>query len=223
LLTSGLMQLLTASLSSKDHMLCAYPPSSATGLCAFIAPWLICGCRLELHQPFHVDSMLRQLQSGEVSYMAAPSELIEWVVQSPLPTPKKLGLAWRSGEAAHSSLASPEGVELFDVWSVADMGVVCARRENDQPAPLFPQAMLRLPGDEPKRLCVAAAKTKEGGLLVRGRIFPSTRLLEDGLEWFSLKKRLKGEFLDTGLHAIQTTNDDIHLAAEADEMKMVGS
>lgn len=215
MLASGLLQVMETGLAGSDRLLSAYPLSSLVGLSAFAYPWLITGASLLLHHPFDKALLRRQLTAGEVNYFAAPDAVIASLLRGRGPRPAKLARVWRHGHLPGDGDLPADGEALFDLWNLADIGVVPARRAGSRPAGLFPHGRICLPADGARELCLAAGEVIDGTLRIRGRLFPAPALIGSGLEWFSLRRRVKDEAIDTGIAAFEGPDGSIFIGDPA--------
>ena len=213
ILASGLLHVLSLELSSSDHILSAYPLSSIPGLAAHFYPWLMSGCALSLHQPFDFTVLNEQMRAKSFSFFAAPEQVIDHLLSNDLPTPQKLAIVRRDSMSPASNLDYLSSLDLFDLWNLGGLGSVPVKYENFKPAGLFKEGRVCLPSSTHQQLCLAAAKIESGRLHIKGRIFPGSQGLKAALEWISLKKRLDGDWFDTGL-AAQAGPDDAILLGE---------
>lgn len=213
MLACGLLQVLETGLASSDHLLSAYPPSSVIGLAALAYPWLITGATLSLHHPLDRGVLSDQLAGGEITFFAAPDQLIAWLMRSSLPKPARLGLVWRHGHLPDRATKFASSDELVDLWNLGDIGCVPVRRSSDagRSAGLFPHGRVCLPSDSERELCLAAGEVVDGTLHIRGRIFPNPSLLSGGIEWLAFKKRVHEGAIDTGIAAFPGPDGRIYI------------
>ena len=224
ILATGLLHVLSLDLSSDDHILSAYPLSSIPGLAAHFYPWLLSGSCLSLHHPFAFEILREQIQSEAFSYFSAPEQVIDWMLTSGLPTPRKLAIVRRDKHMAITGLENVSNTQFFDLWNLGGLGSVPVKYTSEQSAPLFPNGRTCLPSDKVHELCLAAAKVDNNRLYIKGRIFPNKASINTSLEWISLSKRFEEDWLDTGLQAVAGPNDSILLGPDAmEELRQVAS
>lgn len=211
ILSGGLLHVLETGLSTSDEILDAWPLSSLPGLTAHLYPWLISGSCLSLHQPFQFDILSAQLQEEKYSYFAGPAQVIGRLLKSNLPLPEKLVIVQRDTFQPAGDLSPPRGVDFVDLWNIGGLGCIPVKWHDGQTGGLFRDGQICLPADDGQesRLCLAAGKISNNHLFIKGRIFPRPATLASSLAWFSLKKRLENEWLDTGLTAVYTTDNSI--------------
>jgi hypothetical protein len=224
ILSAGLASVVQFELKSGVSMLCAYPFSSIPGLCGFLYPWLLSGGTICLHHPFSARTLLRQIRENEIGFMAAPEQLAKWLFSMPaLKMPERIALGWGPAHMPGGRLDLPANVELFDMWNLGGLGLVGYRRDGEAPQNLFSEGHLCMPGaNEGAGLCLAAGVIIDGRLHVRGRLFPSLDMLSRALEWFSLKKRVREEWLDTGLGAAPGPDNSIIITDAESELARAG-
>ena len=214
ILATGLLHVLTPDLGGDDKMLSAYPLSSIPGLAAHFYPWLMAGNTLYLHQPFDLGVLRQQLLEHRFDYFAAPDQLVGKILRENLPLPHKLAIVRRDNHIPENNQQLADKSEIFDLWNFAGLGSLPVRHDGDITAGLFPHGRVCLPPSSGQELCLAAATIRNDRLHIKGRIFPSKASANMSLEWFSLKQRFNGDWLDTGLPAFSGPDNSIQIGAK---------
>jgi acyl-CoA synthetase (AMP-forming)/AMP-acid ligase II len=134
LLAQGAMTVMALGLDRGDVILNPYPLTGQAGLSLGLAPWLISGAALALHQPFDYAAFVQQvLETGAtVTALPAPirSELArDGVLQRPQCRLRRLGCVWPAGHLAESA-PTPAGAlaSYFDLYPLGDVASLVLRR-----------------------------------------------------------------------------------------------
>jgi acyl-CoA synthetase (AMP-forming)/AMP-acid ligase II len=68
-------------LDETSVLLCTFPMVNAGGLGGMFTPWLVTGCRLVMHHPFHLDTFLAQVEAEGVTHSVSPPAVLTSLLQ----------------------------------------------------------------------------------------------------------------------------------------------
>ena len=134
LLAQGAMTVMVLGLDRGDVILNPYPLTGQAGLSLGLAPWLISGAALALHQPFDYEAFVRQLldMGATVTALPAPTraELArDGVLQRPQCRLRRLGCVWSAAHLAETAPAPAAALaSYFDLYPLGDVGSLVLRR-----------------------------------------------------------------------------------------------
>ena len=134
LLAQGAMTVMALGLDRGDVILNPYPLTGQAGLSLGLAPWLISGAGLALHQPFDYAAFVQQvLETGAtVTALPAPirSELArDGVLQRPHCRLRRLGCVWPASHLAESAPTPAAALaSYFDLYPLGDVASLVMRR-----------------------------------------------------------------------------------------------
>jgi AMP-binding enzyme len=177
LLAGGLSVLAESRVTTDAHILSSLPASSFAGIALTLAPWLLSGGTLSLHQPFDESVLTSQLHDEACDVVVLPGPLVARLAEAKLfaspRTPKCILAFWRAPERLtfSPSMLSLES-DLIDVPVFGEVGL-CALRRSDGRLAHIPAGKIRAPHGVPGAVVVAyIARTPAGTLGFGGPMAP---------------------------------------------------
>jgi hypothetical protein len=141
LLAGGMAVLLEGKLEQGANILSTIAPTSFSGLCLTLMPWLVSGGTLVLHHPFDAESFARQRRDEHCPTLVLPGPVAFGLAESGLFAdggPGTILAAWPAPErlAGSACWSAPQAI-LVDVPIFGEAGLVAARRDRDgRPEPI---------------------------------------------------------------------------------------
>jgi len=177
LLAGGLGVLLESRLAERTTMLSAVLPSSFAGISVTLAPWLLSGSALLLHQPFDVDVFVRQRRERRCETLILPGPVaasLAGIDVSAALAPSRVIASWHSPElVAESEVLRGPAAIFIDVSSFGEAASVPARRgSSGRPCPLALGAVTTPTGSAGGIAIAELARTEAGTLAARGAMVP---------------------------------------------------
>jgi mycobactin salicyl-AMP ligase len=134
LLAQGAMTVMALGLDRSDVILNPYPLTGQAGLSLGLAPWLISGAALALHQPFDYAAFVSEVLDTGATVTALPAPIRaelarDGVLQRPQCRLRRLGCVWSAAHLAESG-ASPAAAlaSYFDLYPLGDVASLVLRR-----------------------------------------------------------------------------------------------
>ena len=70
-------------LDAESVLLCTFPMVNAGGVGGMYMPWVATGCRLVMHHPFDLDTMLGQLGDEQITHSVSPPAILTQLLHEP--------------------------------------------------------------------------------------------------------------------------------------------
>ena len=207
LLAQGAMTVMALGLNRGDVILNPYPLTGQAGLSLGLAPWLISGAALALHQPFDYDAFVSQVLDAGATVTALPAPIRaelarDGVLQRAQCRLRRLGCVWSPAHLAESApMPAAALASYFDLYPLGDVASLVLRpglRSDPSELPLGSVQSGENGGAvfiETKLGARADGEAADGELLLRGPVVSQGRadgpLIPDG-----------DGFIGTGLHAV---------------------
>jgi non-ribosomal peptide synthetase component E (peptide arylation enzyme) len=177
LVAGGLAMLLESRIEQDATILACCTTSSFAGLALTVAPWLLAGGTLLLHQPFDPDVFAMQCSHGNGLTVALPAALVPRLAAAGLlahPAIKTVIAVWRTPERMMASPPWCSGhAGLVDVSTFGETALFGALRGADGKPEQLPAGVLRTPRGAADAVTVLElVRTETGTLAVRGPMVP---------------------------------------------------
>ena len=182
LLAQGAMTVMALGLDRGDVILNPYPLTGQAGLSLGLAPWLISGAALALHQPFDYAAFVQQLLDAGATVTALPAPIRaelarDGVLQRPQCRLRWLGCAWPAAHLAESApMPAAALASYFNLYPLGDVACLVLRRglrSDPSELPLGPVQSGETGGGAvfvETKLGPEAGATAGGELLLRGPV-----------------------------------------------------
>lgn len=175
LIGSGRLVASMAGPSEGECVLGALALGSFSTIASTIAPWLLSGGRLALHQPFSAEDLKQQIAIEQPALAIIPGPLVKPAAEALFGDARLrtvVGL-WRAPERLWGNgSVLVDGVALVDVLAFGETGLVPLRRRADGAPAMIPAGRLDIPGcGEP--LFIRVERTAAGSLGYGGPLVPA--------------------------------------------------
>jgi acyl-CoA synthetase (AMP-forming)/AMP-acid ligase II len=134
LLAQGAMTVMALGLDRGDVILNPYPLTGQVGLSLGLAPWLISGAALALHQPFDYDAFVQQVLDAGATVTALPAPIRaelarDGVLQRAQCRLRRLGCVWSPAHLAETAPSPAAALaSYFDLYPLGDVASLVLRR-----------------------------------------------------------------------------------------------
>lgn len=178
LLAGGLAVFLESRAEPDAGVLSAVPISSFAGIALSVAPWLLGGGTLALHQPFDPATFAAQRREHGCASVVVPGPLTARLAQAGQLAAgdgvKNVIALWRAPERLAAAPPWREAAGLLDVLAFGEIGLLAARRgTSGEPAPIG-FGTIGAPRGSPNAVpVVEVARSKAGTIALRGPMVPT--------------------------------------------------
>ncbi len=134
LLAQGAMTVMALGLDRGDVILNPYPLTGQAGLSLGLAPWLISGAALALHQPFDYAAFVSQVLDTGATVTALPAPIRaelarDGVLQRQQCRLRRLGCVWSAAQLAETAPSPAAALaSYFDLYPLGDVASLVLRR-----------------------------------------------------------------------------------------------
>lgn len=177
MLAGGLGVVLECGMARGANILSTIAPSSFSGVCLTLLPWLLKGGTLQLHHPFDLGVLVRQQRVEGCDTLVLPA-----------PIALRLGgtdgfargnlscvvAAWRAPEQlASSTVWREKEIKLVDIPIFGEAGLIAVRRDSDGTVAPLPCGPVTAPRGRVDAVTVAELiRTSSGTIGLRGPMVP---------------------------------------------------
>lgn len=201
LLAQGAMTVMALGLDRSDVVLNPYPLTGQSGLSLGLAPWLIAGAALALHQPFDYAAFVAQVLDTGATVTALPSPIRaelarDGVLQRPQCRLRRLGCVWSPAQLAERAVSPAAALaSYFDLYPLGDVAALVLRRGLRADPAELPLGPVRISENGSEAVFVETKLDDAGEVLLRGPV------VSHGAADSPLVRDADG-FVGTGLRAI---------------------
>lgn len=219
LLLQGAMTVMALSLDRHDVLLNPYPLAGPIGIALGLAPWLIGGTALALHDPFDHAVFVQQILTTGATVTALPGTVLdrlldEGIVTDPQCALRHVGRVWsvpNLGERLSAEAPAERGG--FDLYPLGDLACLIERDSRRLVRGTLPSGVFQMAdqGETTTFLETALVAGTEPGaktIAVRGPLVPKVRSLA-ATAGETADRNTQG-FVETGM-AGETRNDRLHV------------
>lgn len=225
LLAQGAMTVMALGLDRGDVILNPYPLTGQAGLSLGLAPWLIAGAALVLHQPFDYAAFVSQVLDTGATVTALPAPIRaelarDGVLQRPQCRLRRLGCVWSAVHLA-ASAPSPAAAlaSYFDLYPLGDVASLVLRRGLRADPSELPLGPVHLGDNGDGAIFV---ETKLGPLSDgRSELLLRGPVVSHGQADGPLARDVDG-FVATGLHASAAGGSSMRLAPNPELIQQGG-
>lgn len=182
LLVGGLAVVVEAEIPRGATIVGTMLLSSFAAATCTLAPWLLTGGTLALHQPFAAAALADQVRALNGDTLVAPGPAAVDVFAACGPCrPRRVLAVWRAPEQQAHAATWPHEASLVDVLAFGELGVVALRRHaSGAPRPI-PAGAIKAPTFAAKGTLVLATSRTEGGTLaLSGPMASANDTAQDG-------------------------------------------
>ena len=135
LISMGLLHVLEIGLTSSDKLLSPFPVTGLVGLSGMFVPALLTGATLIQHHPFDYSLFIKQLAAEQVTYTAAPAQVLktftnDYLFESYGKFLDKFGCVWQTPNLQNESDKTPD-VSVFDIHNLNETSIYISKRRPE--------------------------------------------------------------------------------------------
>lgn len=182
LLVGGLAVVVEAEMPRGATIVGTMLLSSFAAASCTLAPWLLTGGTLALHQPFAADALAQQMRMHDGDMLVAPGPAAaEIFAACGANRPRRLLAVWRAPEQQTNAVAWPHDASFVDVLAFGETGVIALRRDASGAPRTIPAGAVKAPTYAAKgTLVLTTARTEDGTLALSGPMAPASDPVRDG-------------------------------------------